>query len=62
MHATRRMGLRSPPPCRGAVFDRPSDQWSAPFVDLGLVLYAVVPNRATVIILRIIHLDVAGPA
>jgi mRNA-degrading endonuclease RelE of RelBE toxin-antitoxin system len=45
----------------GAVFDQPSDQWSAPLGDFALVLYAVVPDRATVIILRIIHLDVAGP-
>jgi hypothetical protein len=45
----------------GAVFDQPSHQWSAPLGDLGLVLYAIVLHRATVIILRIIHLDVDGP-
>ena len=52
---------QTPTDLPGAVFDQPSDQWSAPFGDLGLMLYAVVPDRATVIILRIIHLDVAGP-
>jgi hypothetical protein len=52
---------QTPTDVSGAVFDQSSDQCSAPFGDLGLVLYAVVPDRATVIILRIIHLDVAGP-
>ena len=40
----------------GAVYDEPSDQWSAPFGETGLILYAVVPDRATAIILRIIHI------
>jgi plasmid stabilization system protein ParE len=51
---------QTPTDLPAAAFDEPSDQWSAPFGDLGLVLYAVVRDRATVIILRIIHLDVGS--
>lgn len=37
-----------------ASFDAASDQWSAPVEDRGLMLYAVVPEPATVIVLRLI--------
>ena len=33
---------QTPTDLPGAVFDEPSDQWSASFGDLGFVLYAVV--------------------
>jgi hypothetical protein len=40
----------------GAAYDAASDQWSAPIAERGLMLYAVVPERATVIVLRLIAL------
>jgi hypothetical protein len=40
----------------GATYDAASDQWSAPIAELGLMLYAVVPEPATVIVLRLIAL------
>jgi hypothetical protein len=39
-----------------ATYDAASDQWSAPIAEHGLMLYAVVPERATVIVLRLIAL------
>jgi hypothetical protein len=39
-----------------ATYDAASDQWSAPIAERGLMLYAVVPERATVIVLRLIAL------
>ena len=37
-----------------AIYDSASDQWSAPIGEHGLMLYAVVPEQATVIVLRLI--------
>jgi hypothetical protein len=37
-----------------AIYDSASDQWSAPIGERGLMLYAVVPGPATVIVLRLI--------
>jgi hypothetical protein len=37
-----------------AIFDSASDQWSAPLGERGLMLNAVVPEPATVIVLRLI--------
>jgi hypothetical protein len=39
-----------------ATYDAASDQWSAPIAERGLMLYAVVPEPATVIVLRLIAL------
>jgi hypothetical protein len=39
-----------------ATYDAASDQWSAPIAERGLMLYAVVPERAIVIVLRLIAL------
>ena len=39
-----------------ATYDAASDQWSARIAERGLMLYAVVPERATVIVLRLIAL------
>ena len=39
-----------------AVYDPKSDQWSATLGDRGLVLYAVVTEPATVIVLRLVLL------
>jgi hypothetical protein len=39
-----------------ATYDATSDQWSAPIAERGLMLYAVVPEPATVIVLRLIAL------
>jgi hypothetical protein len=38
-----------------ATYDQAADPWTAPFADFSFILYAVVPDRATVIILRIVH-------
>jgi hypothetical protein len=50
--------LLQPDPARwpDAIYDAASDQWSAPIAERGLMLYAVVPQRATVIVLRLIAL------
>jgi hypothetical protein len=40
-----------------AVYNEHSDQWSVPLDDHGLVFYAVVQEHATVIILRVIHIQ-----
>jgi hypothetical protein len=45
-----------PPGLPDAIYDNASDQWSAPIADRGLMLYAVVPEPATVIVLRLIAL------
>jgi hypothetical protein len=37
-----------------AIYDAASDQWSAPIAERGLMLYAVVSEPATVIVLRLI--------
>ena len=37
-----------------AIYDSASDQWSAPIGEHGLMLYAVVHEPATVIVLRLI--------
>jgi len=37
-----------------AIYDSASDQWSAPIGEQGLMLYAVVHEPATVIVLRLI--------
>lgn len=39
-----------------ATYDATSDQWSAPIAERVLMLYAVVPEPATVIVLRLIAL------
>ncbi len=39
-----------------AIRDAKSDQWSAPVPEEGLMLYAVVADQATVIVLRLIVL------
>ena len=39
-----------------AIYDSASDQWSAPIREHGLMLYAVVHEPATVILLRLIAL------
>jgi hypothetical protein len=39
-----------------AIYDAESDQWSAPVPEQGLMLYAVVADLATVIVLRFIVL------
>jgi hypothetical protein len=39
-----------------AIYDADADQWSAPIAERGLMLYAVVPHPATVIVLRLIVL------
>ena len=44
------------PACLHAIYDVASDQWSAPIAERGLILYAVVPEPATVIVLRLIAL------
>ena len=41
----------------GAVYDQAADHWTPPFGDFSFILYAVVPDRPTVIILRIVHLE-----
>jgi len=40
----------------GATYDAASDRWSAPIAERGLILYAVVPEPATVIVLRLVAL------
>ena len=37
-----------------ASYDAPSDQWSVPVGDTGLILYAVVADPPTVIVLRLV--------
>jgi|tagenome__1003787_1003787.scaffolds.fasta_scaffold20941622_5 hypothetical protein len=44
------------PAYRTPIYDAASDHWSAPIADRGLMLYAVVPDAATVIVLRLIAL------
>jgi hypothetical protein len=39
-----------------ATYDAAFDEWSAPIAERGLMLYAVVPEPATVIVLRLISL------
>lgn len=45
----------TPTQVSGAAYDQAADHWTAPFEDFSFILYAVVPDRATVIILRIVH-------
>ncbi len=40
-----------------ATYDQAADHWTAPFADFSFILYAVVPARSTVIILRIVHIE-----
>ena len=47
---------QTPATLPAAGYHEPSDQWSVPIGDQGFVFYAVVEDRATVIILRVIHI------